>query len=116
MKLEHTVRVSASLVVFLLAAACDGSSPMLPAVGGHSLVDIRIVPQFADLRVGDRVTFSASYHGLGGAWTWIVTDTLVARIHPDSGTLLALRPGDANVIVTSTERPSFRAVAPVRVR
>lgn len=102
-----------------LTLGCDITPPRAKDTTGiltQGFNDVRMAPAAVDLRVGDRVAFSATYHGSGPRWTWIVTDTVVARIHPDSGTLQALHAGYTNVIATSVEQPMVRGVAPVTVR
>lgn len=102
-----------------LTLGCDITRPGAkdtPTVVTQGFNGVRMAPAVADLRVGDRVAFSATYPGSGPRWTWIVTDTVVARIHPDSGTLQALHAGYTNVIATSVEQPMVRGVAPVTVR
>lgn len=111
-------KILACLALFV-TVGCDVTPPrardsVAPTAFGPT--DVRMVPQFADLRVGDRVAFSATYWRAVPPWTWIVTDTMVARIHPDSGTLQALRPGVTNVIATNKAQPAVRGVAPVQVR
>lgn len=107
-------RITAVLVAGVLTLTACGEDPVGPICGCE---EITIVPQEAEVAVGDSVQFSARAQTVGDGEPevlWSVGDTTVAVVD-STGTAFGRAPGTTTVTASVAGRPDMTASAQVIV-
>ena len=114
------------LILLAFTTACgDKERGVEPPAPCPAIIGISVRPASATLAVGDTVQLIArllTYQGnpcraveLDGPFEWAVSDSAVARVYADSGTVVAKLAGQAIVTASWRENRNYRAGAEISV-
>ena len=111
-------RLSVLISAAILLASCDRDATLEPPTPYLGVYGISITPPSMSLMIGATGRFNASLIGECRemcAVIWASSDTTVASIHADSGTVIARREGKTTVTARWLGATNFLAASQVTV-
>lgn len=113
-----------TVLFVLVACVSHDRDPVASIRNCAGVTGMQLTPAVATATVGDAVRFRAlfvppCYSSQGvvlGPFQWSSSDTAVATVASDSGTVMARAPGEANIVVKRIGEPGTAAALLVVVR